>query len=407
MSQKPQRVAFLSVSDQLGGSEIALLDIIKGLRRHRPDWRVQLVLPGRGPLLARAEAAGADCVVLPMPRALARAGEFAVTTARWPALATLQLAVRLAPVALTLPGYVRRLRRVIEAHGTTVVHTNGFKAHVVGARARGRFALVWHLHEYVGDRGVSRALLRSHARQASAIVANSASVAADLRRTLTPSAPVHVVHNAVDFEVFRPDGGREDLDERAGMRPPDSPVVRVGLVATFARWKGHEVFLQALAALPPELPVRGYIIGEPLYDTKGSQYSVEELRAVARRLGVADRVGFTGFLRAAPAMRALDVVVHASTRPEPFGLAIAEAMACGRAVVTSASGGAAELIAPGVDALTHPAGDAAALSQAIRTLVDDPAERQRLGERAAAAARQRFDPDRLAAQLIALYEHLD
>ena len=51
-------------------------------------------------------------------------------------------------------------------------------------------------------------------------------------------------------------------------------------------------------------------------------------------------------------MRALDIVVHASTEPEPFGLTIAEGMASGRAVIVSAAGGAAEIVQDGVDALT-------------------------------------------------------
>ena len=85
-----------------------------------------------------------------------------------------------------------------------------------------------------------------------------------------------------------------------------------------------------------------------MYDTAGSQHTMEELQALADGLGLGGRVGFTGFLPPAPAMRALDVVVHASTRPEPFGLVIAEAMACGRAVITSAAGGAAELVDAGV-----------------------------------------------------------
>ena len=145
--------------------------------------------------------------------------------------------------------------------------------------------------------------------------------------------------------------------------------VRVGLLATFARWKGHDVFLRALAAIPREMPVRGYVIGSAVYDTAGSQHTVEELQTLADRLGLGDRVGFTGFLPAAPAMRALDVVVHASTRPEPFGLVIAEAMACGRAVITSGSGGARELVEAGQDALVHTPGDAAGLSRDIIQLV--------------------------------------
>ena len=400
---RPLRVMFLSVSDQLGGSEVALLDMITGLRRLRPAWAVQLMLPGRGPLLARAEAAGADCVVVPMPWAFSRAGEYAggggVT-------AKIGFSLRLAVAALSTPGYLRRVRRALAAQPPAILHTNGFKAHLVGARVARGSRLLWHMHEYVGDRGLSRRLLVRLLPAVSVIVANSASVAADVRAVLAPAAPVHVLHNAVDLAAFRPDGEVEDLDRRAGVAAAPAGVVRIGLVAAFARWKGHDVFLRAFAALPRDLPVLGYIIGEPIYATAGSQHSIAELKARAAALGVADRVVLTGYLRAAPAMRALDVVVHASTRPEPFGLAIAEAMACGRAVVTSGNGGAAELIEPDVDALTHEPGDSDGLARVLERLVREPLLRQRLGEAAQAAARVRFDPDRMASGLIAIYEGL-
>jgi len=400
------RIAFLSVSDQLGGSEIALLEMIRGLRRQRPAWSIHVILPGRGPLLERAEAGGADCVVVRMPGALARVGEFAAANARRRTPGALMLGARLLPAALAVPGYVRKLRRVLRSQRASILHTNGIKAHVLGARVGGGLKVVWHVHDYIGDRRVTRSLMRSHQRRVSAVLANSASVAEDVEQALAPSVPIDVVHNAVDLRTFSPGGPTDDLDRHAGWAAPRRPVLRVGLIASFARWKGHDVFLRALSALPADLPLRGYVIGEPLYDTAGSQWSFEELRALAGQLGLADRVAFTGFLRSAPAMRALDVVVHASTRPEPFGLAIAEAMACGRAVVTSGSGGAGELIEPEVDALTHAPGDAAGLARAIARLAADPQLRQQLGARARVAACQRFDPDRLARELIAVYERL-
>jgi glycosyltransferase involved in cell wall biosynthesis len=390
------RIAYLSVSDQLGGSEIVLLEMIKGVRRLRPAWTLQVILPGRGPLLDHAEAAGADCIVVPMPSSLARLGEFGAGTAA--------LAARLVPVALALPGYLHRLRAVITAGRPAILHTNGFKAHVVGVRAGGGAKVVWHMHEYVGGRRVTRSLLARHQHGVAAMLANSASVAADVTGALRPSVAVHVVHNAVDLRTFAPDGPAEDLDRRAGLMPAAISVIRVGLLATFARWKGHEVFLQALAAIPGDVPVRGYVIGGPVYDTAGSQYTMEELQTLADRLGLGGRVGFTGFLPPAPALRALDVVVHASTRPEPFGLVIAEAMACGRAVITSASGGAAELVHAGEDALTHVSGDAASLSASIVRVARDPALRRELGVRARASACRRFDVDRLAREVVAIYE---
>jgi glycosyltransferase involved in cell wall biosynthesis len=399
-------IMFLSVSDQLGGSEIALLQMIAGIRRLRPSWKVQLVLPGRGPLLDRAERLGADCVILPMPKPLARLGEFGSVNARWPAVAKLVLAARLSVVAVVVPGYLARLRRVTRSAAPTILHTNGVKAHVLGARVDPKLRVIWHVHEYVGSRPLTRKLLRAHEGRVAGIVTNSASVKRDIEAAVSPKAAVHVVHNAVDLETFRPEGAAENLDARAGLPAPSSPVVRVGLVGTFARWKGHDVFLRAIAALPAQSSVRAYVIGEAVYDTTGSQYSLDELKQIARGFGIAERVGFTGFLRSAPAMRALDVVVHASTQPEPFGLVIAEAMACGRAVITSAAGGAAELVRPDHDAVTHAPGDANDLAKAIARLSADANLRRELGARARTAACDRFHPDRLARELVDLYEQV-
>src|SRR5262249_20460497 len=148
------------------------------------------------------------------------------------------------------------------------------------------------------------------------------------------------------------------LDALAGLSPAPHGTVRIGLLATFARWKGHEVFLRAIAALGRERPFRAYIIGDALYETAGSQYSRADLRGMVTAFGLSDRVGLTGFVpRQESALRALDIVVHASTAPEPFGLVIAEAMACARPVIVSRAGGAAELVTDRRDALTHAPGE--------------------------------------------------
>jgi glycosyltransferase involved in cell wall biosynthesis len=116
-------------------------------------------------------------------------------------------------------------------------------------------------------------------------------------------------------------------------------------------------------------------------------------------------VGLTGFIdRPAAAMRALDVVVHSSTQPEPFGLVIAEGQAAGRAVIVSAAGGAHELVTDGVDALTHVPGDAAGLARSIERLVTDSALRARLGIAARQSAVRRFDPDLFTRAFIDVYQ---
>jgi glycosyltransferase involved in cell wall biosynthesis len=134
---------------------------------------------------------------------------------------------------------------------------------------------------------------------------------------------------------------------------------------------------------------------------------LEELRQQANRLGLEGRVGFTGFLEdVSGAIRSLDIVVHASTQPEPFGMVIIEAMACGKAVIASQAGGAAEIFTDGENALGHPPGDAVALAQQIARLARDPELRNRLGRTGRVTAERLYHGRRLADELTAMYREL-
>ena len=128
----------------------------------------------------------------------------------------------------------------------------------------------------------------------------------------------------------------------AGLPAAAPGTLRVGLVATFARWKGQDLFLKAAAQMVqnrPGQPLRFYLIGGPIYRTRGSQFSEHELRLLALGLDIAPLVGFIGFQQhTADLYRALDIVVHASTEPEPFGLTIIEAMACSKPCASNARG---------------------------------------------------------------------
>src|SRR5205085_10890254 len=128
-----------------------------------------------------------------------------------------------------------------------------------------------------------------------------------------------------------------------------------------------------------------------------SQLSVEELKNVVRALGQECRVGFTGYLYdSAAAIRSLDIVVHASTQPEPFGMVIIEAMACGKPVIVSGCGGASEIVQDQVNAITHQPGDAAGLANGIQRLATSSGLRARLGETGRHTVEQRFSSRRFA-----------
>ena len=128
-----------------------------------------------------------------------------------------------------------------------------------------------------------------------------------------------------------------------------------------ARWKGHDVVPARDRAARSLAPRPRLHHRRTLSTTRpAASISLAELRAMAaaaRRRG-SRRLHRLHRSQPAAALRALDVVVHASTEPEPFGLVIAEAHGVrpGRSIV-SAAGGAAELVEPDVDALTHAPGD--------------------------------------------------
>ena len=390
------RILYLNPCGHMGGAETSLHELLAGIRCAEPDWDLWLVLGEDGPLAQRARKLGVQVLVVPFPAALAGmgdAGQGRALTA-WP----------LFRAAVETAFYRRRLGAVCRTIQPDVIHTNGLKMHLLGTWALPcQCALVWHIHDYLSARPLMRRLLRWRRKRCTAAIANSKSVAADLQ-ALLPGERIVPIYNAVNLERFAPAGRTADLDALSGLPAAQPGTVRVGLIATFARWKGHTVFLEALAKLSAETPVRGYVIGGPIYQTGGSQWTRQELEGHGRRLGLAGKVGFTGFLDdTAEAMRSLDIVVHASTQPEPFGMVIAEGMACGKPVIVSEAGGAAELFEDGRTALGYPPGDAAALARQIERLTSDENLRSRLGQAARAATLGAFRGRRMAGEVASLY----
>ena len=389
------RILYLNPCGQMGGAETSLLELLRSMRAAVPDWELWLVLGEDGPLAEKAARLGVRVRHAAFPRPLATKGDSAPHSLR--ALGGLALSAGSALV------YASRLTAVIAQINPDVIHTNGLKMHVLGAwTAPKGTPVVWHIHDYVGRRRLMGRILRRYSNRCAMAIVNSHSVEADLDAVL-PAVKKKVIYNAIDLDRFSPSGTRLDLDQACGLPVAPTGTVRVGLVATFARWKGHKVFLQALSLLP-QARVRGYIIGGPIYQTSGSQWSFEELQAEADRLGLAGRIGFTGILDdPAAAMRSLDVVVHASTQPEPFGMVIVEAMGCAKAVIVSRAGGALELIAEGRTAFGHTPGDGRALAAAIERMAADEDLRSRMGAAGRAEACARFDGRRLAGELISAY----
>jgi len=235
------------------------------------------------------------------------------------------------------------------------------------------------------------------------VIANSSAVAAHLERLGARPGLVHAIANGIDVARFAPDGPRAELRAACGW---PTPTRLVGMVGVLAAWKGQEVFLRAARELATRAgDLRFVVVGSEIYATSGHGDFEPRLRRLARELRLDGVLAFTGRRADVPEiLRALDVVVHASVEPEPFGRVIAEAMACERPIVWARGGGADEIVGDtGLGALGVPGGDAARLAAAIEHALADPARARRWAEEGRRRVVERFDVRQHVARVQDLY----
>lgn len=226
------------------------------------------------------------------------------------------------------------------------------------------------------ERAVKRRLLGRY----NTIVANSDFVADELLRCGVPDSRVVRVYNGIAIEEFRNRVTRPGADVRNefGIDPETVLLVMVGHLRS---WKGQDRVLKALRRLPDHQrrTLALLLVGEA---TASEQGYADDLRALAGKPPLKGRIIFAGARNDVPSlMNAADIVVHASTEPEPFGLVILEGMACGKAVIASRLGGPAEIVSKGAGMLFDPQEDGS-LATCLGKLIEQPELRRALGKRA-------------------------
>lgn len=379
MSRRRPRVTYVDHCAQLSGGEIALLRLLPGVAEHAD---VTVVLGEPGPLVDELRDAGVVTRVEPLPGGAGSVRKDDVGSAL--------SGVRTVASVLV---HVARLTRSLRRDRPDVVHTNSLKAHLYGGLA-GRLAgvpVVWHLRDRVAPDYLPAVAVRlvriAAAALPSAVVAPSAGTLATLPRTRRAAV------RAVLPDPYEP----------APVVPRPHDGLHVGMVGRLAPWKGQDVFLRALALLPAGLPVTAVVVGSPMF---GETEYEQQLHELAAELGLADRVAFPGFVQDVPGVLAgLDVLVHASVLPEPFGQVVVEGMAAGLTVVASREGGPGEIVEDGVDGLLVAPGDPQALADVLADVLADPGRRAALG-RAARVSADRFRPAQVVPVLLDVYDRL-
>jgi glycosyltransferase involved in cell wall biosynthesis len=380
------RVVYLDHVARLSGGEIALLRLLPHLRR----VNAHVILGEEGPLVTRLAQAGISVEVLPIAAA-----------ARDARKDTVRLGGASPAATLSTLAYIARLTVRLRQLQPDLVHTNSLKASVYGSLAANAAGIpvVWHLRDRIAPDYLPRPavhFVRQFAnRLADGVVANSAATLATLG---TPAAgECDRVHRVIPDSV-------EPSPYPRTTTSPATHAPTFGIVGRIAPWKGQDLFVRAFAAAFPNPGAeRAVIVGAPLF---GEEVCERDLQELITGLGLVERVQLRGFREDVwSELARIDVLVHASVIPEPFGQVVLEGMAAGLPVIASDEGGPAEVIADGNTGLLFTARSVDGLAAAMRALNDDPQTRERLGG-AARRSINAFHPTRVGAQLEDVYKQV-
>lgn len=301
------------------------------------------------------------------------------------------------------PGAIARLRRLVGRSRPDVVQGWMYHANVAAALAAARQApVVWgihhSLHDLQGEKRLTRAVIRMGpmlARRVARIVYCSESGARQHEAIGYPGDRSVFIPNGVDTVVFRPDGETMRA-QRACLELPKTAVV-IGNAGRYHPMKNHRGLLRAFARIAPRFPEAILVMaGRNIVDTN------RRLVADIEEYELGDRVVLLGERSDMPQLLPVFDMYVSSSRAEAFPIVLAEAMASGLPCVTTDVGDSATLV--GETGRVTPAGDAAALAEAIGELLAlSPERRRALGRQARQRVIERYSLSRVAEAYASLY----
>jgi len=231
------------------------------------------------------------------------------------------------------------------------------------------------------------------------VIAVSHAVARELTaQRIVGDGRLAVVPNGVDVDRFAITFDRAKFLQSIGV-PANVPLV--GSIGELRTLKRHDDFIRAAARVVSQFPETHFVLAG--VDTSHSSDVHKHLEQLVVETGLKERFRFLGWVEEAEKLlSAIDVFVSAS-ETESFGLAIAEAMAAGTAVVATATEGAREVIDDQETGLLVPIGDVGRIAESIALLLSDGERRRQIATCAREAVNTRFSLTRMVDEIEQIY----
>ena len=194
------------------------------------------------------------------------------------------------------------------------------------------------------------------------------------------------IHNGYDPDNAVVRTPPEVIRDRHGIRQGD---LTIGIVGNIKEWKGQETVVRSIPILMKRFPdVKCLVVGGT---SEGDRYYEKRIMDLVDRLDLTRNIIFTGFQKNVPDyINVMDILIHASIEPEPFGRVLLEGMALKKPVVGANGGGVPEIVEEGVSGFTFPPGDAERLAEAVSSIASNDALMKSMGESGYIRLKERF-----------------
>lgn len=370
-----RKILYYSVATHLGGAERSLFDIVSKIEEfsHHKYEPILLLPKIGGPLHKLAQKRKINVLIIKLPKLILQISR----KNPWKNIPFIIFGI---PQLLI---YFFILFITILRIKPGVIHSTGLKCHLLAVPI-GVFIdvkIIWHFRDIL-KKGTIKKLFSWFGKSKSIyFVANSFATA----RSIETSKPIEVIYNGIDSKNFLKNPNK--IYHKKWNIPQELPII--GIIGVFARWKGQFEFIKmAQILIKNNIKAHFVLIGDEIYDTLSDRGIRKELENLVCELNVSPYVHFWGYeLDNVKAINGLDLLVHASIEPEPFGRVIVEAMALEIPVVASRGGGVVELIEDGRTGLLHEPGNVAHLACQVSRVLDE----KELVENIVFNAKRKFD----------------
>ncbi len=361
MQKRLNKFTILYLHDviQIGGAERSIYYLIKNLDRER--FLPVAVLPSEGPFMEDLKGLGVEIHFMDFPR---------------------PLDINIFNKFKT----INKLISIVKSKNIDLIHSNGFRTNLYGGIA-GRITgkkVVWHARNLITTERLDPDRLFIFLPHR--IICLTEAIRGRFHKDGMPHRKSIVIQNGVDTEEFNPGISGEMIRKEFGI---SAETLLIGVTSRIVPEKGHDIFLKAAGIVSEEfLEARFLIVGSHI----SPEFSEWEgyIKRLAVETGLSDKVIFTGFRKDLPQiLAAMDVFVLPSYA-EPSGRSHLEAMAMGKPIVATRSGGTPEIAVDRVTAILVDPGNHKAMAAAIISLLRNPERMSDMGRKARERAENHF-----------------